>query len=122
MLSVLSLTGFCVSRSPAIFNICLPLCQLPSHPASHSVLRSQALQFVRHHLALLQVDEYLFRSWFSLVSLESLASYLENCREYLSYAPARVLDCFQGISYRLRGLGKIPDQNIQVCCGVWTSK
>lgn len=73
-------------------------------------------------MALLQVDEYLFRSWFSLVPLESLTSYLENSTEYLSHVPARLLDCFQGISYRLRGLGKISNQNLEVCCGEQTSK
>ncbi|KAL6038048.1 hypothetical protein STEG23_019389 [Scotinomys teguina] len=75
--------------------------------------KSQVLQFMQSRMALLQVDEYLFRSWFSLVHLESLTSYLENSTEYLSLVPARVLDCFQGISYRLRGLGKISNQNIE---------
>ncbi|XP_055448252.1 E3 ubiquitin-protein ligase RNF213 isoform X2 [Psammomys obesus] len=75
--------------------------------------KNQALQFVQRHLALLQVDEYLFRSWFSLVPLASLTAYLENSIEYLSHAPARVLDCFQGLSYRLRGLGKISHQNVE---------
>lgn len=75
--------------------------------------KSQVLQFMQPRMALLQVDEYLFRSWFSLVPLESLTSYLENSTEYLSHVPARLLDCFQGISYRLRGLGKISNQNLE---------
>lgn len=74
---------------------------------------SQALQFMQSRMALLHVDEYLFRSWFSLVPLESLSSYLEKSEEYLSHMPTRVLDCFQGISYRLRGLGKISKRNIE---------
>ena len=73
-------------------------------------------------MALLQVDDFLFRSWFSLVPLESLTSYLENSTEYLSLLSARVLDCLQGVSYRLQGLGKISDQNLEVCCGDQTSK
>ncbi|XP_052050777.1 E3 ubiquitin-protein ligase RNF213 isoform X2 [Apodemus sylvaticus] len=75
--------------------------------------RGQALQFMQGKMNLLFVDEYLFRSWFSLVPLESLSSYLENSVEYLSHVPTRVLDCFQGISYRLRGLGKILNQNVE---------
>ncbi|XP_052615833.1 E3 ubiquitin-protein ligase RNF213 isoform X2 [Peromyscus californicus insignis] len=75
--------------------------------------KSQVLQFMQPRMALLQVDEYLFRSWFSLVPLENLTPYLENSAEYLSHVPARVLDCFQGISYRLRGLGKISNQNME---------
>lgn len=72
---------------------------------------------MQSRMALLRVDEYLFRSWLSLVPLESLSSYLENSIEYLSHVPARVLDCLQGILYRLRGLGKISNQNVEVCCG-----
>ncbi|XP_029401802.1 E3 ubiquitin-protein ligase RNF213 isoform X2 [Mus pahari] len=75
--------------------------------------KSQALQFMESRMALLCVDEYLFRSWLSLVPLESLSSYLENSIDYLSQVPARVLDCLQGISYRLRGLGKISYQNVE---------
>lgn len=82
-----------------------------------SFLRSQALQFTQNKMALLHVDEYLFRSWFSLVPLESLTSYMQNSIEYLSHVPTRVLDCFQGISYRLRELERISHQNMKVCCG-----
>lgn len=72
---------------------------------------------MQSRMALLHVDEYLFRSWFSLLPLDNLTSYMENSVEYLSVVPTRVLDCFQGISYRLRGLGKISNQNMEVCCG-----
>lgn len=72
---------------------------------------------MQRKMALLHVDEYLFRSWFSLLPLESLSSYMENFIDYLSHVPTRVLDCFQGMSYRLRGLGKISNQNLEVCCG-----
>nr|XP_034361931.1 E3 ubiquitin-protein ligase RNF213 [Arvicanthis niloticus] len=74
---------------------------------------SQALQFTQNKMALLHVDEYLFRSWFSLVPLESLTSYMQNSIEYLSHVPTRVLDCFQGISYRLRELERILHQNME---------
>ncbi|KAL1780092.1 E3 ubiquitin-protein ligase RNF213 isoform X1 [Sigmodon hispidus] len=74
---------------------------------------NQVLQFMQRSMALLEVDEYLFRSWFSSVPLESLTSYLENSTEYLSHDPTRVLDCFQGISYRLQGLKKISNHNIE---------
>lgn len=72
---------------------------------------------MKPRMDLLYLDEHLFRSWFSVVPLENLTSYLENSMEYLSHVPARVLDCFQGVSYRLRGLGKVSQQNTEVCCG-----
>lgn len=103
----------------------VPSTSVPTAAASlHlcSLLRSGVLQFMQSKMALLQVDDFLFRSWFSLVPLESLTSYLENSTEYLSLVPARILDCLQGVSYRLRGLGKISDQNLEVCYGDQTSK
>uniref|UniRef100_A0A8D2H250 Ring finger protein 213 n=1 Tax=Urocitellus parryii TaxID=9999 RepID=A0A8D2H250_UROPR len=64
---------------------------------------------------LLCVDEYLFRSWFTLLPLGSLVPYMENSTEYLSLVPARVLDCFLGTRYRLQGLQEISYQNVEVC-------
>ncbi|CAO2646317.1 E3 ubiquitin-protein ligase RNF213, partial [Lemmus lemmus] len=75
--------------------------------------KNQALQFMQSKMALLQVDDFLFHSWFSLVPLGSLTSYLENSTEYLIGVPARIVDCLQGVSYRLRGLGKISDKNLE---------
>ncbi|XP_076693046.2 E3 ubiquitin-protein ligase RNF213-like [Callospermophilus lateralis] len=68
---------------------------------------SQFLDFMESRKQLLCVDEYLFRSWFSLLPLGSLVPYMENSNEYLSLMPARVLDCFLGTHYRLQGLQKI---------------
>ncbi|XP_047401153.1 E3 ubiquitin-protein ligase RNF213 isoform X1 [Sciurus carolinensis] len=74
---------------------------------------SQLLHFMESRKQLLQVDEYLFRSWFSLLPLGSLVPYMENTTEYLSLAPARVLDCFLGTLYRLQGLQEISYQNVE---------
>nr|XP_045015373.1 E3 ubiquitin-protein ligase RNF213 [Jaculus jaculus] len=84
----------------------------------HAIVKSQVAQFLDQKKALLHVDEYLFRSWFSLLPLESLVLYLENCMEYLSLVPARVLDCVLGISYRLKGLRNISYMNSQDVEGV----
>uniref|UniRef100_A0A8D2D6D2 E3 ubiquitin-protein ligase RNF213 n=1 Tax=Sciurus vulgaris TaxID=55149 RepID=A0A8D2D6D2_SCIVU len=74
---------------------------------------SQLLHFMESRKQLLHVDEYLFRSWFSLLPLGSLVPYMENATEYLSLAPARVLDCFLGTLYRLQGLQEISYQNVE---------
>ncbi|KAM4802762.1 E3 ubiquitin-protein ligase RNF213-like [Urocitellus parryii] len=68
---------------------------------------SQFLDFMESRKQLLYMDDYLFRSWFSLLPLRSLVSYMENSTEYLSRMPARVLDCFLGTHYRLQRLQKI---------------
>lgn len=68
----------------------------------------------RKHL--LEVDEYLFRSWFSLLPLGHLASYMGNFSDYLSRFPSRVLDCLQGTWYRLRGLRELSNVNLEVRC------
>lgn len=65
---------------------------------------------------LLNVDEYLFRSWFSLLPLSNLASYMEDLIDYLSQSPLRVLDCLLGTLYHLEGLKEISNRNLQVCC------
>lgn len=81
--------------------------------------KCDVLKFTQSRMALLHLDEYLFRSWFSVVPLENLTSYLENSTEYLSHVPARVLDCFQGISYRLQSLEKISHQNTEDVEGIF---
>ncbi|XP_073901038.1 E3 ubiquitin-protein ligase RNF213 isoform X4 [Castor canadensis] len=75
--------------------------------------RSQLLQSMKQKKHLLLVDVYLFRSWFSLLPLGNLVSYLEHTTEYLSDMPARVLDCFLGIYYRLQGLQVICHRNAE---------
>nr|XP_034493275.1 E3 ubiquitin-protein ligase RNF213 [Marmota flaviventris] len=75
---------------------------------------NQFLSFMESRKQLLCVDEYLFRSWFSLLPLGSLVPYMENSTEYLSLVPTRVLDCFLGTHYRLQGLQEISYQNVEV--------
>lgn len=65
---------------------------------------------------LLNVDKYLFRSWFSLLPLSNLAPYMEHLIDYLSQCPPRVLDCLLGTWYRLDGLQEISQRNLEVCC------
>ncbi|XP_048222860.1 E3 ubiquitin-protein ligase RNF213 [Perognathus longimembris pacificus] len=83
--------------------------QLPEE-AEH---QNHMLQFMVNHKHLLQVDAYLFRSWFSLLPLGKLASYMENSVEYLSQGPAQVFDCFVGVHYQLRRPGVITQQNVE---------
>ncbi|XP_014389422.1 PREDICTED: E3 ubiquitin-protein ligase RNF213-like, partial [Myotis brandtii] len=61
------------------------------------------LQLMVEKKYLLSVDEDLFRSWFSLLPLSSLAAYLQEFSDYLTRFPARVLDCLLGTRYRLQG-------------------
>ena len=65
---------------------------------------------------LLNVDKYLFRSWFSLLPLSNLAPYMGHLIDYLSQCPPRVLDCLLGTWYRLDGLQEISPRNLEVCC------
>ncbi|KAM4843304.1 E3 ubiquitin-protein ligase RNF213 [Thomomys bottae] len=75
--------------------------------------QSHMLQFMLDHEHLLQADAYLFRSWFSLLPLGKLASYMGNSIEYLSQRPAQVFDCFVGVHYRLQRHPEIKSQNIE---------
>ncbi|XP_032097310.1 E3 ubiquitin-protein ligase RNF213 isoform X3 [Sapajus apella] len=68
---------------------------------------SSLLQFMDSKRHLLNIDEPLFRSWFSLLPLSHLAQYMGNFTEHLRPFPAHVLDCFLGTYYRLRGLKEI---------------
>ncbi|KAM5272726.1 E3 ubiquitin-protein ligase RNF213 [Ctenodactylus gundi] len=76
--------------------------------------QNQLLQFMEKERHLLQVDPHLFRSWLSLLPLESLVFYMENATEFLSHEPARILDCFVGISYRLAGLRELSPRSVKV--------
>ncbi|XP_071066939.1 E3 ubiquitin-protein ligase RNF213 isoform X2 [Dasypus novemcinctus] len=62
---------------------------------------------------LLNVDEHLFRSWFSVLPLRNLASYMETFVEHLIGFPAHILDCFLGTYYRVQGLQKISSMNLE---------
>uniref|UniRef100_A0A8C0I728 E3 ubiquitin-protein ligase RNF213 n=1 Tax=Balaenoptera musculus TaxID=9771 RepID=A0A8C0I728_BALMU len=75
--------------------------------------QKQLLQIMGKNRHLLYVDEYLFRSWFSLLPLSDLVHYMEDLTDYLSYSPPRVLDCLLGTWYRLEGLEEISNRNIQ---------
>uniref|UniRef100_A0A2K6UDD8 E3 ubiquitin-protein ligase RNF213 n=1 Tax=Saimiri boliviensis boliviensis TaxID=39432 RepID=A0A2K6UDD8_SAIBB len=76
---------------------------------------SVLLQFMNSKRHLLNIDEPLFRSWFSLLPLSHLAQYMQNFIEHLRTFPAHVLDCFLGSYYRLRGLKEISYRNREVC-------
>ncbi|XP_045155456.1 E3 ubiquitin-protein ligase RNF213-like [Echinops telfairi] len=65
------------------------------------------LKLMEKHQRLLTVDDRLFRSWFSLLPLWDLSDYMRITAEYLSASPARFLECFQGVYYRLQGLQEI---------------
>ncbi|XP_014389506.1 PREDICTED: E3 ubiquitin-protein ligase RNF213-like, partial [Myotis brandtii] len=71
------------------------------------------LQLMVKKKYLLSVDEDLFRSWFSLLPLSSLAAYLQEFSDYLTRFPARVLDCLLGTRYRLQG-HKDVNKNLEV--------
>ncbi|ELK12270.1 RING finger protein 213 [Pteropus alecto] len=73
----------------------------------------QLLQLMEEKKHLLEVDEHLFRSWFSLLPLGHLASYMGNFSDYLCRFPSRVLDCLLGTSYRLRGLRELSNVNLE---------
>ena len=78
--------------------------------------RKELLKLMKKNRHLLNVDEYLFRSRFSLLPLSNLASYMEDLIDYLSQSPPRVLDCLLGTWYQLEGLKEISNRNLQVCC------
>ncbi|XP_043761210.1 E3 ubiquitin-protein ligase RNF213-like isoform X2 [Cervus elaphus] len=73
----------------------------------------QLLQLMEKNRYLLNVDKYLFRSWFSLLPLSNLAPYMEHLIDYLSQCPSRVLDCLLGTWYRLDGLQEISPRNLE---------
>uniref|UniRef100_A0A4W2CP03 Ring finger protein 213 n=1 Tax=Bos indicus x Bos taurus TaxID=30522 RepID=A0A4W2CP03_BOBOX len=77
--------------------------------------QKELLELMRKNRHLLNVDEFLFRSWFSLLPLSNLAPYMEHFIDYLSQSPPHVLDCLLGTWYRLKGLEKISNRNLQVC-------
>ena len=65
---------------------------------------------------LLNVDEFLFRSWFSLLPLRNLVHYMENFMDHLSVFPTCVLDCLLGTWYRLQRLTILSFSDFEVCC------
>ncbi|XP_010854827.1 PREDICTED: E3 ubiquitin-protein ligase RNF213 [Bison bison bison] len=75
--------------------------------------QKELLELMRKNRHLLNVDEFLFRSWFSLLPLSNLAPYMEHFIDYLSQSPPHVLDCLLGTWYRLKGLEKISNRNLQ---------
>lgn len=83
---------------------------------SHCPLRSKPLlPLMGRKKHLLDVDEHLFCSWFSLLPLKDLVHYMEDFCDYLSRFPTRVLDCLRGTFYRLQGLKEISYRNLEVC-------
>lgn len=75
--------------------------------------QKQLLELMEKNIYLLNVDKYLFRSWFSLLPLSNLAPYMEHLINYLSQCPLRVLDCLLGTWYRLDGLQEISQENLE---------
>ncbi|XP_034881723.1 E3 ubiquitin-protein ligase RNF213 isoform X2 [Mirounga leonina] len=64
--------------------------------------QTQLVQLMGKQSHLLYVDACLFRSWFSLLPLSNLVSYMKNLMDYLSHFPACILDCLLGTWYRLQ--------------------
>ncbi|XP_030884636.1 E3 ubiquitin-protein ligase RNF213 isoform X2 [Leptonychotes weddellii] len=64
--------------------------------------QTQLVQLMGEQSHLLYVDACLFRSWFSLLPLSNLVSYMKNLMDYLSHFPACILDCLLGTWYRLQ--------------------
>ncbi|XP_053516781.1 E3 ubiquitin-protein ligase RNF213 [Artibeus jamaicensis] len=62
---------------------------------------------------LLDLDAHLFRSWFSLLPLDTLVFYLQEFIHYLSRSPAHVLDCLLGTFHRLQGLKEISNRKVE---------
>uniref|UniRef100_A0A8C4L8F9 E3 ubiquitin-protein ligase RNF213 n=1 Tax=Equus asinus asinus TaxID=83772 RepID=A0A8C4L8F9_EQUAS len=75
--------------------------------------RKELLQLMERRQHLLNVDECLFRSWFSLLPLSDLVHYMEDVTDYLSRFPPRVLDCLVGTYYRVQGLREISHRNLE---------
>ncbi|KAF4008099.1 hypothetical protein G4228_019714 [Cervus hanglu yarkandensis] len=75
--------------------------------------QKELLKLMKKNRHLLNVDEYLFRSWFSLLPLSNLALYMDDLIDYLSQSPLHVLDCLLGTWYQLEGLKEISNRNLQ---------
>lgn len=88
---------------------------LPFFCSYFLVNRKELLQLMERRQHLLNVDECLFRSWFSLLPLSDLVHYMEDVTDYLSRFPPRVLDCLVGTYYRVQGLREISHRNLEVC-------
>ncbi|XP_051851384.1 E3 ubiquitin-protein ligase RNF213 [Antechinus flavipes] len=77
----------------------LPFSQFQKMPGLYKA--KKLLEHMKEKKYLLAVDQNLFRSWFCLIPLSCLVDYLDNSVEYLTNFPASILDCLQGIYYRL---------------------
>ncbi|XP_042525946.1 E3 ubiquitin-protein ligase RNF213 [Dipodomys spectabilis] len=82
-------------------------------PWDHDDYQKHMLWFTVNHKYLLQVDAYLFRSWFSLLPLGKLADYMGDTIEYLTQEPAQVFDCLVGAHYQLQRLREIAPLNMK---------
>ncbi|XP_016050307.2 E3 ubiquitin-protein ligase RNF213 isoform X1 [Erinaceus europaeus] len=69
--------------------------------------KKSLLQFMIKKRHLLQLDPFLFQSWFSLLPLSELDSYLREFADDLNRFPTWILDCFLGTHYRFQGLKTI---------------
>ncbi|XP_011226480.2 E3 ubiquitin-protein ligase RNF213 isoform X2 [Ailuropoda melanoleuca] len=76
--------------------------------------QTQLVHLMGEQRHLLKVDECLFRSWFSLVPLSNLVSYMKHLMDYLSDFPARVLDCLLGTCHRLQGFTEVFSRNLEI--------
>jgi len=75
--------------------------------------QTQLVQLMGERSHLLYVDACLFRSWFSLLPLRNLVSYMKNLVDYLSHFPACVLDCLLGTLYRLQGFTEVSGKDLE---------
>uniref|UniRef100_A0A673VDP0 Ring finger protein 213 n=1 Tax=Suricata suricatta TaxID=37032 RepID=A0A673VDP0_SURSU len=126
-LFLVNLCRRCIAKSVDLWVLTLPVlhhCMAPCPQGKGSRMQSEdtwaALEGIpfsefrekRGHLVelmgkeahLLQVDECLFRSWFSLVPLSNLVGFVGDFVGHLSHFPTRILDCLLGTWYRLQRL------------------
>nr|XP_025715341.1 E3 ubiquitin-protein ligase RNF213 [Callorhinus ursinus] len=75
--------------------------------------QTQLVQLMGEQSHLLNVDACLFRSWFSLLPLSNLVSYMKNLIDHLSHFPARILDCLLGTWYRLQRFTEVFGKNLE---------
>nr|XP_055971345.1 E3 ubiquitin-protein ligase RNF213 [Sorex fumeus] len=63
--------------------------------------QSKLLELMGKYRHLLVGDPFLLRSWFSLLHLDQLDTFMSCFRDYLSSSPAELLDCLWGTYFRL---------------------
>ncbi|KAF6091975.1 hypothetical protein HJG60_000149 [Phyllostomus discolor] len=71
------------------------------------------LQLMRERKSLLDLDESLFRSWFSVLPLSSLVPFLQEFTDHRSRFLAHILDCLQGTVHRLQELREVSKRNVE---------